>query len=155
MKIRNLVFFVKSAEKSCCPICQYNLKVAGSRKRVRITSSSEKEILIIRRLYCEPCNKIHHELPDVLVSYKRYDSESIQSIISEELLSSVSADESTVCRWKQWFRDMCTYYFQSLLALYQQLRLETNGVQSRTHRTALEGIIQLAVSYTHLRAHET
>ncbi|WP_307545897.1 DUF6431 domain-containing protein [Paenibacillus sp. V4I5] len=33
------------------------------------------KLLVIRRLHCSQCLKIHHELPDCIVPYKRYESE--------------------------------------------------------------------------------
>ena len=60
------------------------LKVEGSRKRGLIEYSGEKKILVIRRLRCCECNRIHHELPDIIVPYKRYSSEAIENIISNK-----------------------------------------------------------------------
>ncbi|MEW5785724.1 MAG: DUF6431 domain-containing protein, partial [Bacillota bacterium] len=47
----------------------------GSRKRTFINEAGEREILIIRRLRCKNCKRVHHELPDIIVPYKRYNSE--------------------------------------------------------------------------------
>ncbi|WP_328592491.1 DUF6431 domain-containing protein [Paenibacillus cymbidii] len=63
----------------CCGGC---LGAVGSRPRVCYVSSGEKRTLIIRRLYCKACERIHHELPDMLVPYKRYDAESIERAVS-------------------------------------------------------------------------
>jgi hypothetical protein len=38
--------------------------------------------LQIRRLYCGDCNRIHHELPDCIVPYKRHCAETIEKIVS-------------------------------------------------------------------------
>ena len=53
----------------------------GSRKRAFISSVGERIVLIIRRLKCKACGRVHHELPDILVPYKRYSSESIEAVI--------------------------------------------------------------------------
>jgi hypothetical protein len=66
-------------------------------------------VLIIRRLRCELCRKIHHELPDILVPYKRYDVESIEGVVSEPARRDISVDESTLSRWKIWFRAWAVY----------------------------------------------
>ncbi|WP_261381487.1 DUF6431 domain-containing protein [Paenibacillus cremeus] len=63
----------------------------------------ERAKLIIRRLHCEACERIHHELPDLLVPYKRYAAESIEGVLSEPERTDVAADESTIYRWKSWF----------------------------------------------------
>ncbi|MHB1418016.1 MAG: DUF6431 domain-containing protein [Bacillota bacterium] len=50
----------------------------GSRSRVWYQSSGGKALLNIRRLRCETCRKIHHELPDLLVPCKRYDADALK-----------------------------------------------------------------------------
>ena len=49
------------------------------------------------------CSKIHHELPDLLVPYKRYDAESIEGVVAEPARKDIAADESTLLRWRTWF----------------------------------------------------
>src|SRR5690554_6190024 len=75
----------------------------GSRSRVWYKSSGEKDRLIIRRLQCEDCKRIHHELPDILVPYKRYDAESIEGTVSAPARLDIVADGSTLYRWRIWF----------------------------------------------------
>lgn len=47
--------------------------------------------------------KIHHELPDLLVPYKRYDAESLEGVMAEPARTDIAADESTITRWRNWF----------------------------------------------------
>lgn len=98
-----MAFFVRSAESGHCPCCAMPLAVVGSRPRVWYQSSGDKAKLIIRRLYCEDCKKIHHELPNILVPYKRYDAQSIETVVSDLIHIDVAADESTIARWRSWF----------------------------------------------------
>ncbi|MEI3613242.1 DUF6431 domain-containing protein [Pseudogracilibacillus sp. SO30301A] len=63
-------------------------------------NSGIKAKLIIRRLYCERCHEIHHELPDVLVPYKRYGVGSMEQVLDDRV-ADVSADESTLRRWRE------------------------------------------------------
>ncbi len=56
---------MRSAEQIPCPCCSGQLKVIGSRRRSRINGRGEKIVLIIRRLGCVACHRIHHELPDI------------------------------------------------------------------------------------------
>ena len=77
----NLVFLIRSRENSNCPICEHLLNVIGSRKRGIIEDDGTKRMLVIRRLRCERCNCIHHELPGEIVPYKRYSSEAIEKSI--------------------------------------------------------------------------
>jgi len=67
-------------------------------------------LLSIRRLGCVECGRIHHELPDMLVPYKRHVSESIEVVITGDSELSVIADESTLKRWKTWFLHMADYF---------------------------------------------
>jgi len=102
-----------------------------------------KKILVIRRLKCEGCGKIHHELPDMLVPYKRYASRWIEAIINRQTMCCVAVDESTVQRWRRWFADLETYFMDSIIAIKKRLDLKTHEHLSRPHGTALEGIITL------------
>ncbi len=98
-----------------CPSCNGPLKVVGSRKRSCINGLGEKILLIIRRLRCKNCKQIHHELPDLLVPYKRHIRESIETVINADSVLSVTADESTLRRWRNWFKEMADH-FQGCLA---------------------------------------
>ncbi|MFD0959017.1 DUF6431 domain-containing protein [Paenibacillus chungangensis] len=111
------MFFVRSAEQIAAPCCGGPLGIVGSRPRVWYKSSGEKAKLVIRRLYCEACGKIHHELPDLLVPYKRYDAESIEAVLSASNRTDVAADESTLLRWKCWFLAWVVYAAGCLQAI--------------------------------------
>jgi len=110
-------FFVRSKEQNFCPCCGGVLTVIGSRKRGFLQATGEKKILIIRRLNCAVCERVHHELPDILVPYKRYDSESIEKVIGGGKAINVAADESTLSRWKRWFKELCAYLLGALISL--------------------------------------
>ena len=97
-------------EQLPCPCCSGQLKVIGSRQRKRINASGEKVNLIIRRLRCIECNRIHHELPDMLVPYKLHVSESIEAVVSNDSELSVISDESTLNRWRKWFNEKVDYF---------------------------------------------
>jgi hypothetical protein len=137
------VFLVKSAEISRCPCCGSELKVCGRRKRKYIKSYGTKVTLIIRRLRCKACKKIHHELPDILVPYKRYQNECIESAISDVENCTVAAEQSTLYRWRKWFRDLSGYFVDSIVAIKLQQDFKANENLSRSRGTALEGIISL------------
>lgn len=104
------MFFVQSLEQNSCPCCSGQLKVIGSRRRGCINGLGEKLLLIIRRLGCVECNRVHHELPDLLVPYKRHVRESIEAVISGDPDLSVTADESTLKGWRTWFNEMADYF---------------------------------------------
>lgn len=65
--------------------------------------------LVIRRLKCKRCGKIHHELPDILVPYKRHGSETIEEIIDEKT-DTVCCEESTIRKVKHWFIERVRYF---------------------------------------------
>jgi hypothetical protein len=52
---------------------------------------------------CETCCKIHHELPDFLILYKRYGGGKFEQVVSTQGPIDVAADESTLYRWRKWF----------------------------------------------------
>lgn len=116
------MFFVWSEEVLPCPCCHGHLGVIGSRRRGYIQSSGEKSILVIRRLRCETCRKIHHELPNILVPYKRYDAASIEETVSQPK-PAVAADESTLLRLRQWFAAWSTYAVGCLAAVAHRFDL--------------------------------
>lgn len=118
-------FLVKSTEQIPCPCCGDKLLVIGSRKRKYRNKAGETNILIIRRLRCNKCNKIHHELPDIIVPYKRYDSESIEAVVFKNDRLDVAADDSTIIRLKNWFKTMANYFIGCLISATIRFNKET------------------------------
>ena len=57
------------------------LFVIGSRSRQSLCGDGTRRTLRIRRLRCEECRKIHHELPDFLVPYKRYTANVVEAVV--------------------------------------------------------------------------
>jgi hypothetical protein len=108
------VFFVRSAEQHICPVCEHDLFVIGSRSRKGRKPTGEQVTYIIRRLRCKGCQRVHHELPDLLVPYKRYEAECLESVLTQGQTSDVAADESTLYRWGVWFAKCWKYWVKSL-----------------------------------------
>ena len=132
-------FLVGSAECLPCPCCQGVLELFGRRRRGQILGSGEKRWLLIRRLHCADCNKIHHELPDVLVPYKRHEAQSIEQVIENRESASVAGDESTLNRWRAWFAGWAPYACGCLEALRQRFSLRVEASSSPTS-SALRGL---------------
>lgn len=127
---------VKSEEKSICPICLANiLKVIGSRNRIALDSKGERLTIVIRRLRCQICKKIHHELPDILVPYKRYLSKCIESIVDGEA-DKIACESSTIIRLTHWFQGMGIHIKGSLAAIMARIAAKIEVV----NKTALEAI---------------
>ncbi len=102
---------------SRCPFCDALLTVIGSRARTRRTPEGTRHVLIIRRLRCPHCRRIHHELPDCLVPFKRYDVEALESFATQGPTAAVAADTSTLVRWHAWFTVWMPYVRRCWAAL--------------------------------------
>lgn len=118
------MFFVRSGEQSPCPCCGMALSVIGSRPRKYLESTGEPSVLVIRRLRCTKCRRIHHELPDILVPYKRYRSASIEAVLPLDTPLVVAADESTLYRWHQWFLELLQYWIGCLASIALRFGIE-------------------------------
>lgn len=116
LKTPNPGFFVRSKEQSFCPCCGGPLKCIGSRTRKYYDSLGCKT-LRIRRLRCESCSKVHHELPDILIPFKRYSNNCIESVVMDGKNAPVPADESTILRWRSWFRESVLHFTGCLTSI--------------------------------------
>lgn len=89
----------------------------GSRLRKSIKASGEIIVMNIRRLQCVHCRKIHHEIPDFIVPYKRYDAGSIEAVVSDDSIKAIAADDCTLYRWRNWFQVVANYLLGCLISL--------------------------------------
>ncbi len=101
---------VLSREEKVCPICKSKLTPIGSRIRITYLISGKRVSVRIRRLRCtnKKCYKIHHELPDMLVPFKRYELSAIYSIISGKE-NQVGCDEKTIREVHRWWKGISNY----------------------------------------------
>ena len=74
-----------------------------------IDEDGGEKILLIHRLECSKCEKIHHELPDILVPYKRHCAVTIENIIAGSD-SDVCCEESTIRRIRGWWQTLYIYF---------------------------------------------
>lgn len=105
---------VYSEENSVCPACGGSLRGYGRRKRKAIKIDGAVLVMSIRRLQCQNCRKIHHELPNIVMPYKRHCSETIEKIIVGED-EEIGCEESTIRRVKAWWT-VWRLYFESVIA---------------------------------------
>lgn len=100
-------------------MCHGSLKVIGSRPRGGKRLDGSDRTIVIRRLQCQPCRKVHHELPDCLVPYKRYERECIEPVLSDhsDEASIVPADGRTMARWRSWAAALVVYWLGALSSL--------------------------------------
>lgn len=130
-------FLVRGAEKIPSPCCGKSMSVAGTRNRKSKERSGNTKILNIRRLRCNQCGGIHHELPDFLVPYKRYESECIEAVLTNPSNHDVPADESTLFRWADWFNRFLDYWIGCLNSIMlrtkqENVPLKKSSLLSRT-----------------------
>jgi len=95
-------------------VCGGELHGYGIRERRFIDNIGTGRVLIIRRLRCKGCKHIHHELPDILIPYKRHCMETVEKIIIGEA-EDVPCEISTINRIKAWWA-ACQLYFESVIA---------------------------------------
>jgi hypothetical protein len=129
-------FFVRCAELVPSPRCGEALSVIGSRKRKLTSEGGDRRMLVIRRLRCTQCLKIHHELPDCIVPYKRYESACVEQVVSKPVTpATVAADDATFRRWKNWFQEQTTYLLGALRSIafrFHQDPVENPSVSTQT-----------------------
>jgi len=101
-------------EYHICPVCGNTLLAIGIRERKYIDSGGITRILVIRRLRCKGCRLIHHELPDMLVPYKRHCVETVENVVADKH-DDVCCDDRTIKRIKAWW-ESCRLYFENVLA---------------------------------------
>jgi hypothetical protein len=140
-KYRN-IHYVYSEEMCLCPICSGSLKVAGSRKRKLIIDDGFDTLtLVIRRLRCQSCCTIHHELPDIVVPYKHHCTKTIEKMINGDS-TEIYCENSTIRRIKAWWV-ACLLCFEKIIASFQLL-----------HTYPLCVFTVIKICYTHNAKHK-
>ncbi len=66
---------------SKCPDCGKDLKYYDKVRRIVRTKGRATWHVLIRRLRCSNCEKIHRELPACVVPYKQYEAELIKGVL--------------------------------------------------------------------------
>ncbi|MFI3173342.1 MAG: DUF6431 domain-containing protein [Eubacteriales bacterium] len=105
----NDTYFIESHETPSCPLCNSLLRYRDMRLRIERKEGGEVRFIAIRRLKCPHCNRLHTELPDILVPYKHYSEEVISGVIDDIITPSDMDSESypcetTMAHWKMWFK---------------------------------------------------
>jgi hypothetical protein len=97
----------------------------GTKQRVNWLGEDEKRILIIRRLHCKQCDRIHHELPDCIVPYKRYGASIIKDIVIENTQTQdIHCSTETIKRIRDWWAVVYPYFLNILLTLVEKYGVE-------------------------------
>ena len=119
-------FKVRCKEAISCPICNGSFKAIGSKRRKLIETTGIKKVLIIRRLRCENCETIHHELPDILIPYKRHCAETIEGLIAGKTIDAV-VDDNTGRKIRNWWRKLLPYFIGIINSLSIKHRITFNS----------------------------
>lgn len=117
---KNGMIYIRSEEESVCPICQSSLKVIGSRHRV-VVRHGFQQTLVIRRLRCHRCMVIHHELPDILIPYKRHCAYTIDMVFMDNE-NKATPNMSTAYRIRRWWHVLKMYF--AFLAVSLNIRFD-------------------------------
>lgn len=90
-----------------------------------IDSAGQSVKLVIRRLRCDKCRRIHHELPDCVVPYKRHCSETIEKIISGSTVD-IPCERRVIKRIKAWWSSVFSYFMSVLASLTEKYNIGFN-----------------------------
>lgn len=75
----------------------------------------------IRRLRCVSCRRIHRELPDFVLPFKNYDSQTVQGTLDLTPDNCCNADDSTMRRWQRSFELSKNALIALLVSYYMNL----------------------------------
>nr|WP_306219845.1 DUF6431 domain-containing protein [Cytobacillus sp. Bac17] len=146
MKIVKLGFLIRGAGRIPSPCCGKDMLVIGTKDRKAVDHSGQMKVYNIRRLRCINCRAIHHELPDFLVPYKRYELGCIESVLTNPTNHTVPADDSTLSRWHSWLQEFVDYWVGCLISI--MIRTNQGNIPpdltSEVSGTALQRIGRLA-----------
>ncbi len=106
--------YIESEGARHCPVCDGLLKYLARRLRKLVDAAGETVSLLICRLRCCDCRRIHHELPDCIVPYKRHCAETVETIVTGRVIET-TIEESTINRIRKWWT-LLSLYFASVLA---------------------------------------
>jgi hypothetical protein len=142
------VFFVESEEEfAICPSCGEILSFHSRIIRNLRDKSGEKKRYKIKVLKCSNpnCPKTYHrELPDFIIPYRRFEAEAIEESISQNNTDiTVAADQSTIYRWRQWFKRSAIYIIMALLSVQAAIKNKIISSSLKTQKKPLKKLIEI------------
>lgn len=88
-----------------CPVCSGCLKYNCTYHRSPRALDGGRFNIEIIQVCCETCKKTHALIPDFLMPYKQYTTETIEAAISSDItVVNCFADNSTIYRWNRQFK---------------------------------------------------
>lgn len=120
-------YLCKNLEKPICPCCGTKLKYRDTRRRIMKKEGGVVIFLMLRRLFCRKCRRLHIELPACLSPYKHYDVEVIEGVIDgivteDDLDSENYPCAATMERWREWLNSKSAAIDQMLRSIRQVLQ---------------------------------
>lgn len=101
--------YILADEPLVCSFCGCEKIIKkGWRRRGSIDHHNKFKRLMVRRVKCKDCNKIHHVLPITIVPYKHYNAEAIEMIICGQA-NETHCEECEINRIKLWWIRMSLY----------------------------------------------
>ena len=117
-------YYVWVDEPLVCSLCGCNKMIKkGWRRRGSIDHLENSKLLMVRRVKCKDCDKIHHVLPDTIVPYKHYDAEAVEMIIKGQA-SETFCNESEINRIKSWWVHMKQYLLAKAEAVAEKVKIQ-------------------------------
>ena len=120
-----VLYFVEANEPSYCPVCSEQLTKRSWRLRKLIDNTGNKINLMIRRLYCINCNRVHHALPGCIVPYKRHCTETIEKIINDKE-TDIPEETRTIQRIKKWWIKVSEYFTSIIDSITEKTGIKFN-----------------------------
>ncbi|MGI6298151.1 MAG: DUF6431 domain-containing protein [Saccharofermentanales bacterium] len=133
-------------EQIPCPRCQGELQPYDRRNRKYKDEQGDWKILVIRRLRCRNplCRRIHAELPDILVPYKRYAVDVITTVLTGIAIVAPT-EESTRYRWKYWYRQIRDHLLGVEASVRRNLQEINRTLLASPSRKSTFHVMELAV----------
>jgi hypothetical protein len=97
------VFVVTGIETISCPKCGGELKQHDRRRRGLIDGEGAKHVYSLRQLRCKRCRRLHRELTDFMVPYKRYSTEVVEKVSKGERVYT-PYEERTRQKIRVWYK---------------------------------------------------
>ena len=103
-------------------MCAQLLSARSWRLRKVIDSDGSVKGLLIRRLACTSCKRIHHELPDCIVPYKRHCAQTIEQIVNGKT-EGTPCESGSIRRIQAWWQIMLPYFLNILKSLAEKVQM--------------------------------
>ena len=123
------LIYIRAKETARCPICNSELRVIGSRHRNVIMPEDGKQTFVIRRLRCRQCSRIHHELPDFMIPFKRHSANAVDKIISYDASTPTDVRRSTAWRIRIWWAWLMEYFACACLSVKYKFGVDVSSAR--------------------------